>query len=153
MGRKVTQDEVKEWVSLHKKGYTYGAIGERADRDGKTVGKHVREYLERIGEELPQDSELEALNREKDRQKVLMELERVKEERMKVPQRLDELEATLKALVADQDTILKRFKSLPSWNIGRKWKCTECEASDYVAVRVECTKCGYETSLLLDMSP
>jgi len=45
MGQKVTQNEVEEWVALHKKGYTYRHIGEKYGRHPKTVGKNIREYL------------------------------------------------------------------------------------------------------------
>jgi len=153
MGRKVTEDEVKEWVALHEKGHTYDDIGKRVGRDGKTVGKHVRQYLERRGQGSPQDPELDMLKREKERYQVLMELDRLREEREGLPKRLEGFEAelndlrtTIKALSADQDLLREWFESLPIMNLGRKWKCSQCDSSEYVAVKVECSRCGYETT-------
>lgn len=146
MGRKVTEDEVEEWVALHEKGYAYENIGERVGRDGKTVGKHVREYLKRRGEGTPPDSELEGLKREKERQKLLMELESAREARTKIPERLEELETTVKALGADQDQLREWIQSLPTANLGRKWECSQCGDKKYVTVKVKCSRCGYETA-------
>lgn len=44
MGRKVTQDEVEEWVTLHNKGYTYKDIGKKYGRHPKTVGESIRKH-------------------------------------------------------------------------------------------------------------
>ena len=149
MGRKVTEEEVREWVALHEKGHTYDDIGEKAGRRGETVGKHVREYLKRKGgqgsPEAHPDSELEDLERKKKRLKAWMELETLKQAMMKVPQRLDELQATVEVLGADQDLLRERIESSPIANLGRKWKCRGCGSSKYVMVKVKCNRCGRET--------
>jgi len=146
--------------ALHQKGHSYEDIGGRPGRDGKTVGKHVREYLERRGKESPPDSEIQSLKALKDRYKVLIELDKIREEHQRVPKRLDDLEATVKALSADQNQLqaaqkklsvhqeglLEWFRSLPISNLGTDWVCSRCGSPKYVMVKVECSRCGYETA-------
>ena len=167
MGRKVTEDEIKEWLALKKRGYTNRAIGEKFDRDEKTIGKYLRPYLGKRGEVSPQDSELDTLERQKERYQVLIELDKLREEREGLPKRLEGLEAelkdvkttlealsadqnqlhaTLKKLSVDQDQLRELFQSLPISNLGRNWKCSQCGSSKYVMVKVECSKCGHETT-------
>lgn len=146
MGKKVTQDEIKEWLALKERGYTDRAIGEKFHRDPKTIAKHLRPHLKGRGEGSPPDSELEGLKREKERQELLMELERAREARMKIPERLEELETTVKALGADQDQLREWFQSLPISNLGRKWECSQCGDKKYVTVKVKCSRCGHETA-------
>lgn len=146
MGRKVTEDEVKEWVALHEKGYTYEHIGKQYRRNPKTVGEHVREYL--LNRQLPKGeegagelrAEVDLLTMEKERQEALMELERAKEARMKVPERLDELETTLKAYGEDLESLRLRLNSQPDFS---KWKCSKC-GEPYVVVKVMCSSCSHE---------
>lgn len=48
MGRKVTEDEVEEWISLHERGYTYEDIAEKYGRHPKTVGEHIRQHRKTV---------------------------------------------------------------------------------------------------------
>jgi len=45
--RKVTVDDVKEWVRLYEEGYSFVEIGEKYGRSSKTVSRHVKEYLQK----------------------------------------------------------------------------------------------------------
>ncbi|KXA93478.1 hypothetical protein AKJ65_02270 [candidate division MSBL1 archaeon SCGC-AAA259E19] len=50
MPRKVTRDDIEEWMDLREKGYSFREIGEKTDWNEETVRKHVREE-EKKGEE------------------------------------------------------------------------------------------------------
>ena len=149
MGRKVNENEVKEWVALHEKGHTYDDIGKRVGRDGKTVGKHVREYLERRGQGSRPDSELDMLKREKERYQVLMELDRLREEREGLPRRLERFEAdlehlktTLKVYEEELERLRLQVKSIPIANMKGNWECSLCGSPDYPVVSIKCSRCG-----------
>lgn len=45
--RKVTQDDIDEWMELRRKGYSFKKIGEETGWNGETVRKHVREEQEK----------------------------------------------------------------------------------------------------------
>jgi len=143
MGRKVTQDEVEKWVALKERGYTDTSIAEKFNRNEKTIAKYLRPYLEgKRGQGSPQDaqdSELEMLEMEKKRHQVLMELETVKQAMMKIPERLDKLETTLKAIGEDLESLRLRLNSQPDFS---KLKCPKC--GDYMAVDAMCVSCNHK---------
>ena len=143
MGRKVSEDEVEEWVALREKKYTYEAIGKQYGRNPKTVGEHVREYLRKHpkggqGSPLP-DSELETLNRENKRLEAWMELQTLKQKMLKVPNRLDDVEKTLKAYGEDVERLRLKLKSQPDLS---KLRCPKC--GDYMVVDVTCVSCNHK---------
>ena len=155
MGRKVTDDEIEEWLTLKNRNWTDKAIGEKYHRDPKTIGRHLKEYLERPGQGSPQHPELEALKRDIETQELLMKLETAREARMKIPDRLEELEATVKGLGADLEATVKalgedlerlrlRFNKLPIADLKRNWTCSLCGSSDYPVIKVKCSRCERE---------
>lgn len=144
MGRKVTQDEVKKWLALKERDYTDRAIGKKFNRDEKTIAKYLRPYLEEKGEGSPPDSELEALKRLKEKYKVLLELEKLKEEYQGLPKRFDQFEVKfgnltmrVNAYGEDLDRVRLQLKSIPIVD----WKCSVC-GSSYTTIYVGCSRCG-----------
>jgi hypothetical protein len=55
-GRKITQDDLEEWISLHNRRYTYKGIAEKYERHPKTVGEHMREHRRAEGREEVQET-------------------------------------------------------------------------------------------------
>ena len=143
MGR-LTKKKIDQIRALLREGFTQGETAKKLHVGRGTVSKYAEEEPEG-GEVPPPDSELEDLERKKKRLEAWMELETVKQAMMKVPQRLDELQATVEVLGADQDLLREWFKSLPISNLGRKWECSQCGDEKYVTVKVKCSRCGYET--------
>ena len=140
MGRKVTEDEIEQWLALKKRGYTNKAIGEKFGRAEKTIGEHLREYLKRKGEEgSPPDSELEMLKRQEEVERLFTALEEAREARLKVPNRLDDVEKTLKAYEDDVERLRLKLKSQPDFS---KLRCTEC--GEYMAVEAVCMSCNHK---------
>jgi len=149
MGRKVSEDEVQEWAALYRKRYTYEVIGKQYGRNPKTVGKYVREYLRKHPKEeegTPQDSELADLKKEKERYQVLAELDKLRLESQRIPERLEVFEGelsnlgiTLKAFGEDLERLRLQLKSQPDFS---KLKCPKC--GDYMAVDVMCVSCNHK---------
>ena len=142
---RLTKEKINEIRRLLKEGYTKKEVAEKTGVDRGTVRKYAEEESSR-GKAPPKDPELETLEREKKRLQVWMELETVKQAMMKIPERLDELEATMKVLGADQDLLREWIESSPIANLGRKWSCSQCGSPKYVTVKVKCSRCGYETT-------
>ena len=133
---KLTKAKIDEIQRLDREGYTKKEIAEKVRVDRGTVAKYIDEKPNR-GQGSPPDSELEILNREKKRLEAWIELETVKQKMLKVPNRLDDVETTLKAYGEDVERLRLKLKSQPDFS---KLRCRKC--GDYMAVDVTCVSCN-----------
>jgi len=138
-------DEVEEWASLRRRGYTFKSIAERYGRNEKTVAQKLREYMQQGGSSSPQNSELEQLKKEREKYKILIELERLKDEWQRLPNRVQSLEETVKNIEEAVLDLMNQFNDLPISNLAQNWTCSVCGSKRYVMVKVRCSCCGHES--------
>ena len=133
---KLTKAKIDEIQRLDREGYTKKEISEKVRVDRGTVAKYIDEKATR-GEVPPKDPELEALKTLTEKEKLLVALEAAREARMKIPERLDKLETTLKAYGEDVERLRLKLKSQPDFS---KLRCPKC--GDYMAVDTICVSCN-----------